>query len=102
MTNQDKGASPLKNEEKFVERLKKKTPQQLMRKLLLCDSVIFPGIIDKMEDDDPRKEKTRALYTRQRELIVAEINRRKAAGFEMPAATIQAKSVKMGSSARMG
>ena len=90
------GPSPLAAPEKYAERLEKKSPKQIVEKIVLCDFML--NIVEG-EKDDPRYETAKAYHQAQRELLAAEIKRRKAAGIKLPPATVRAKTVVLGSKA---
>lgn len=101
MPYNENGEFRLDHEEKFIERVKKWDHHKLMNKIIYAD-FLEKAIAEGKKDGDPRAERQAPIVKRQREIVHAEIQRRKAAGEYIPDVKIQAQSVQLGSSAKIG
>ena len=98
-TNED-GEFRLAGEDKFVERLKKKSFRQLHH-IIIRGQFAVQAAKEKLEEGEERAVEAVPLIERQMELVMAEYARRKALGQSPPPVTIKAKSIPLGSSAKM-
>jgi hypothetical protein len=88
------------NEKKFVARLRKRKYQALQTALIRADIAITAA--NSKPDSDPRKVPTLVRITRQRELVSAEMKRRRQGGYAPPPVIVGMKPAVIGSSVKLG
>ncbi len=98
--NED-GEFRLAGEDKFIERIKKKSWRQLHH-IIIRGQFAVRAAKEKLEEGDERAPKAVLRIERQMELVMAEYERRKALGQSPPPVKVQTKSIPLGSSAKMG
>ena len=87
-------------EDKFVARLRGRTYRALTTGVVKAD--IHIEAARQNPDSHPNKVRVLVRYTRQRELLVAEMNRRIRGGFAPPSATIKARPALLTAKVIMG
>lgn len=97
--NED-GEFRLDGEDKFVERIKKKDWRQLHH-IIIRGQLAVQAAKERLEEGDERAVTAVPRIERQMELVMAEYKRRKELGQSPPPVKVQAKSIPLGSSAKM-
>ena len=101
MPHNEDGEFRLDGEDKFAERVKGWKHKKLMNKVVYADWCLR-AVSEAEKENDPRSPHAKQVIKRQREIVVAEIERRKAEGIDIPPVRIEAESIKLGGSAKMG
>lgn len=100
MSFNEEGEYRLVGEDKFTERLKKKNWRELHH-IIIRGQFAVKAAHERLEEGDERAVEAVPRIERQMELVMAEYARRKALGLLPPPVVVKAKSIPLGSSAKM-